>query len=117
MLLDQFRVLTTAGSQHNRVPGAIVQHRERITAACVSGDMALEIHLPQLVGRFALKALVLPWEPSSAAQAFVPSQDLSDRRGARNVAEALVLQDTPQLASSPAGVLVTHRKNERLDSR
>ena len=52
--------LVSAGADLQRIARMIVEHRERMTASRADGEVALEVHLPQLVGMRPLKASIRP---------------------------------------------------------
>ena len=97
----------------------IIQDRERMAApgARISErEVALEIHLPQQVGRFMLKALA--GSIGAAGRALnlptMAAQDGIDGAGMRQV---LLGQQRPQLATAPAGIKRMQGQHLRFELR
>jgi uracil-DNA glycosylase len=71
-----------AGADLEREARVIVQHRQRVAAALFQSKMALEVHLPQIVGSRVLEALeVAALTLARAVQQTMSADDLGDRRG------------------------------------
>jgi hypothetical protein len=116
MRLHRQRRLIGAGNQADRIPAAIVQHRQRMAAAARQPEMALEIHLPQLVR-------AAPLEPLERAvlgglrriQQAMPAQHLGHCRGRRHLRQPQITQPTRQLAPAPARMGLPQRDDLGLD--
>jgi hypothetical protein len=54
--LNRGLLLIGTGGQPHIVAGMVVEHAQRMTAPLAEREVALEIHLPELVGARALKA-------------------------------------------------------------
>src|ERR1700674_1736738 len=83
----------------------VVDHGQRMAAPAPSGEVALEVHLPELVGLLALEALIwtgmlrLPLlEPA------VPAQNLCDRARRRNNRLTIAPHHMGDLAPAPGVV-------------
>src|SRR5258705_9790401 len=95
----------------------VVEHGERMQPAGAQGDMALEVHLPQIVGGFVLEADegLCPAALQSELDP-VAAQDAGHRRG-RRCAETLASEHTRDLAPTPGRMRRTHPKGCRFDLR
>ena len=80
--LHGFGGLVGAGRQHDREARMVVEHGERMQPAGAQGDVALEVHLPQIVGGVVLEAdeglCAATLHPELDA---VATQDAGHRRG------------------------------------
>jgi len=55
MLLDGVALLIGARGDTHRKPRVIVQYRQWMATPLTQAEMALEVHLPEIVGRFMLE--------------------------------------------------------------
>src|SRR5262249_2967979 len=93
--------LVAAGPDRQRIAGMIVDHGQRMAAAAGYREVALEIHLPQLVGFGALEPLIRPGMlVAPLLEATVTPQDLGDCAQRRHVARA-ALHHPGDLARTP----------------
>ena len=56
-LLHHLSLLVTAGLQPQGKPRVIVQNSQRVAASSGKGEVAFEVHLPQVVGCLVFKSL------------------------------------------------------------
>jgi hypothetical protein len=114
-------LLRAAGLQPQSIARMIVDHGQRMTAAAADGEVALEIHLPELIGRTALKALTCAGMLlSSLLQLAVPAQNLRDRTRRRHLSSAAAMQNMCDLTPTPtivAGLTNTQDSSLNLRSR
>jgi hypothetical protein len=106
------RPLVVAGPDRQGIARMVVQHREGMAAPRLHRKMALEIHLPQIVGLGVL--IARPFPRLTTARTFeqpVAPQDRRDRRGRGNKPDTIVEQNPPDLATTPHRMLRTHRQN------
>src|SRR3984893_14365688 len=96
-----FATLVGAGLKHQREPRMVVEHGQRMAAGAVEArEVALEVHLPQLVGDRALKALKGMRRRRSLIEQTMAAQDTGDS-ARRELGAALEQQPSGQLASAP----------------
>ena len=79
-LLHHLSLLVTAGLQPQGKPRVIVQNSQRVAASSGKGEVAFEVHLPQVVGCLVFKSLpgtVLG--PLGGVNAAMTTQDRRDR--------------------------------------
>ena len=86
------------------------------TAPVRQRRVALEVHLPEQIGRRLLKTLVRRSTALGRNHPAMPAQDLVHRR-MRRTGNPLALQAAHDLARSPGRVFVAHRHNPLLDRR
>src|SRR5271168_5373686 len=90
--------LVGAGLEHQREARVIIEHGQRMAAGAVEGrEVALVIHLPQFVGRRALKALKGARRRRSLVEQTATAQDAGDS-ARRQLGAALDEQPSRQLA-------------------
>src|ERR1700674_289130 len=95
-------LLRAAGLHAQSVTGMVVDHGQRMAAPAPGGKIALEIHLPELVGLRALKTLIRTGMLGPPLlQLAVPAQNLGDRARRRNNLLAVALQHLGDLAPAP----------------
>src|SRR5271168_1517017 len=94
--------LVGAGLEHQREARVIVEHGQRMAAdrRANRGEVALEVHLPQFVGCWALKALKGARRRRSLVEQTVAAQDAGDSTR-RQLWAAFYNQPSRQLASAP----------------
>lgn len=107
-LLHGLRALIGASLKAQSEAGVIVQDSERVAAGLIGGEVAFEVHLPELIGSRVFEPLedsmlerLLGVHPS------VSQEDLVNRAGRRQTENTEVEQAPAQLASSPGRVLVS----------
>ncbi len=107
--------LVAARAQFQRITRMVVEDGQRMAASLAKREMALEIHLPQIVRPGVLEADMVPRLPGArAVQRAVASQDRGDRGGRRNIRHVPHLQDAPDLAATPGRILAPHPQHLRL---
>ncbi len=111
--------LVGAGGEAERVARMVVEHGQWMAAPGRGREMALEVHLPQLVRTVALEPA-----PRRVAgrrgrvQLVVAAQDLGDGTGARHRSMTEVVEPAPDLAPAPRLIACgAHREHRRLDRR
>ncbi len=111
--------LIGTGDQAEGVARVVVEDGQRMTAPGAAGPAALEVHLPQGVGRGMLEALpgARLAGPLRRIQLVVAAQDGRDRRGRRQRLDTLPSQQHAQLAAAPGGVLGAQGQHRLLDGR
>ena len=94
--------LVGAGLEHQREARVIVEHGQRMAAdGCANGgEVALEVHLPEFVGRRAFKALKGARRRRRPVEQTAAAQDAGDS-ARRQLWAALDNQPSRQLASAP----------------
>src|SRR5262245_35044042 len=109
-------LFVVTGSQTQRESRVIVQHRQWVTGhAVLQRTVSLEVHLPELVGRFLLEANVrLSRRARRLRHATVPAQDLVHRRYRRH-GLPVALQAMCNLARSPGRVGIAQSHDPLLD--
>ena len=131
-LFDRLVLLVGAGLKPNRKAGVVVYDRKRVAALSVNeGKVALEVHLPKLVGRLFLEALKRPVALLVLCLVGIEKPvALSDRlagRGGRNrlglegppVGVGLLAETCSNLATAPCRMPLAHladRLGDRLGS-
>ncbi len=118
-VLHRRGALVGAGGEAKRVARMVVEHGQRMAAHRRGREMALEIHLPQLVRPRPLEAPPrrVPDRPRPV-ELVVAAQDLGDGTGARHRRVIEILEPAPDLASTPRLVAGRpHREHRRLDRR
>ena len=113
---DRFPVLAPAGRYDNGEARMVVQHGQRVQPRAIGHrNMALEVHLPQVVGAPTSKrmkrlaaAAELP-EPGAAA-----AHNVRHRRG-RGRGKTLLLQSLADLAPAPGRMRLAHLQNRRFN--
>src|SRR5580658_1101903 len=108
-------LLIAAGFQPHRIARVIVKHGERMTASPDHREMALEIHLPQLVRGAPLeapeRARMLAFVP---LELVMPAQNLGDRARRRYRSIAIARHHLGDLAATPGVVAArSDAKNRR----
>ena len=94
----------------------IVEHGQRMAASGRYGEVALIVHLPQIVGRGPLEALEGPALLALAPiQPAMPAQDLGDRRDGRHLGVSQGRQAEGDLASTPCRMRTADRQDSGLD--
>jgi hypothetical protein len=85
----------------------VVQHRQWVAAAPAGeAEVALEVHLPEVVGAGALEAAAVARPAGAGAlQQPVAAQDGGDGAGGRDVGVPLGHEAGAELAPAPGGVL------------
>ncbi len=111
--------LVGAGGEAERVARMVVEHGQRMTAPGRGREVALEVHLPQLVRTVALEPAPRRVAGRRARlQLVVAAQDLGDGTGARHRRVIEILEPTSDLAAAPRLVACRpHREHRRLDRR
>src|SRR5215471_1510889 len=116
--LDRFGLLIRASLQTHDISGMVIQYCQRITPLLVIGSKPpLKIHLPELVGRFMLKA-----QPSLVFLRFrcidlsVALQNPMDCTVGRNRHLFLIDQYATDFSSTPAWMLFSYLQNLDFDS-
>jgi hypothetical protein len=95
----------------------IIQDRQRMTAAVIGQpDPALEVHLPEQVGRRLFEALMGLRSPRWGNNLAIPLQDLMDSRKSR-WDDPVIVQALENLAWSPGRVGIPHGQNLLLPRR
>src|ERR1700730_5658329 len=96
-----FATLVGAGLKHQREARMVVEHGQRMAAGAIEeGEVALEVHLPQLVGYRSLKALKGTRRRRSLIEQTMAAQDTADS-ARREFGAALEDQPSGHLASAP----------------
>src|ERR1700722_11886139 len=97
----------------------VVCDRQRMAATTVDRtEIALEIHLPQLVGRLSLKPLHgSTLERLLLLDAIMTMQNRRDRAGGRDCSAPQGHQAGPQLAASPRRMPIPQLQHLRFDCR
>src|SRR5579863_4630840 len=96
-----FAALVGAGLKHQREARMVVEHGQRMAAgAGEEREVALEVHLPELVGCCALEALKGTWRRHTLTEQTMAAQDSGDRTR-REFGPALAKQPSRELASAP----------------
>src|SRR4029077_20752479 len=112
MTAHSLRSLVGAGRQAEREAGVIVEHGQRMAASGRYGEVALVVHLPQIVGRGPLEALEGPALLALAPiQPAMPAQDLGDRRDGRHLGVSQGRQAEGDLASTPCRMRTADRQD------
>lgn len=91
--------------QHQQVAAVIIQYRQR-AGGCVPASRTFEIHLPQLIGRAALKSAGGLGMSVGVAHQIVAQQNAMD--GAAGKVHLLPRQQYLELARSPVGIAFAH---------
>src|SRR5437762_8411307 len=108
LLADSAVLLIGTGRKSQRIARMVVKHGERMTAAAADRKVALEIHLPQIIGCGPLEAPMRAGVFGAALlKLAVPAQDRRDRACRRHLAHAAVLQNLADLAAAPGVVALT----------
>src|ERR1700722_4726890 len=115
-LAHRLLLLVRASLKLQRKPGVIVDRRQRMTATTRQSKVTFEVHLPQFVGSFPLKA---DERPAMLALSFlelaVPAKDLGDGAQRRDVPKPHPLPPPCDLSRPPRVVVLgTDAKNLRL---
>ena len=114
--LDRRGPLVRAGLQAHGEPRVIVEHGQRVTAlARLHGEVALEVHLPEGIGRVVLEPLPgLALGGLLGVDLPVAPQDLRDRTGRGEPDVTQVEQASAQLAATPGRMLSSQGQNRLL---
>src|SRR5229473_313135 len=100
-------LLRAAGLYRQCIARMVVNHRQWMTASTSSGEVALEIHLPELVGVLAFEALIaLRMLARPLLQLAMPPQNLGDRARRWYNRSAIAHQNVRDLAPTPGIVAV-----------
>ena len=115
--LHGFRPFVVAGTQPDRVPRVIIEHRQRMTPPTASHrKVAFEIHLPQIVGSRVLKPLqVRCSRAGSLVELTMTTQNLRDRARHWNSDVLQILQPPTQLPTTPRRMLATQGQHALFD--
>ena len=104
-----------AGLQADREARMVVEQGQRVAARPADGEMALEVHLPKIVGGGVLEADKRAMRGRMpAVQPAVAAQDRGDRARARHLRGAQIQQPPAQLAPAPGRMRVAQRQHMRL---
>src|SRR5438552_7478268 len=110
-------LLIRTSFQSDRIARVIVKHGQRMQSALPHRYVALEVHLPQIIGPGMLKAHeVLLAAAEAADREAMPTQDGGDGRWRRRD-KAGTPQHRGDLAPTPGGMFAANGKNRRLDLR
>ena len=114
-LLHRVALFVGAGRQADGIARMIIDHRQGM-AAHLAGKPhpALEVHLPQKIGRGLLEALLRRDTARRRNDPGVPAQDRVHRRS-RRTAHPIALQTADDLAGSPGRMGIAHLKHPPLD--
>lgn len=104
-----------AGGETERIAGVVIEYGQGVTTATLERHMALEIHLPEVIGDRMLEAL-----PGAVLGALggvhppVAAQDRRDRARARHPVMAQGHEPRVQLASAPSRMLIAQGQHRML---
>ena len=117
VLLDSLPSLVPAGPDPQREPGVVVQDSQGMAAAAAAHrKVALEVHLPQVVGLIVLEALVgFVLGTLGRVDESVSSQDGRDRALGRHALVASILKHPGQHVTSLGGMLSAQVHDELLN--
>src|SRR5204863_7429238 len=100
-------LLRAARLDAQSVTRMVIDHGERMAAPARRGEVALEVHLPELVGVLALEPLKRAWMLCRPQiELAMPAQNLRDRARRRHNLRAIALHDTGDLPPAPRVVAV-----------
>lgn len=106
-LLDGLGTLIAARLESQSEAGVIVEDGERMTAGCIGSEVALEVHLPELIGSGVLEALETAMlDRLLRVDAAVAYEDLMDGAGRRHALRTRVEQASAQFASAPSRMAI-----------
>ncbi len=101
LLPDQLPARAPSLLQQQQITAVVVDHRQR-TGRRIPTLRALEVHLPQLVGTGAFKALSRYIVPVRRMDQIVPQQNAMNRAAGQY--HPLALQQNSQLARTPVRI-------------
>ncbi len=123
MALDSIDSLIRAGFQPNQKPRVVIQHgqpryrSQRMTAlAGADGEIAFEIHLPQVIGFIHLKVLIGRVLPGLVSrQQPMACQDIRHGAGGWNRLITPVFEPAFQFSTAPGGMQLSGFDNDLLN--
>jgi hypothetical protein len=100
-------LIPTASETHSEA-GMIIEDRQRITTSSrLERKIAFEVHLPEAIGRFVLKALPgFMLRRFLGIQTTVTPQDLRDRAGSRDPRKPLAQKNPADLTPTPGRMMI-----------
>ena len=115
-LPDGLGALVGARCEADEEAGAVVEDGEGVAADVAGGEVALEVHLPQVVRGVVLEADEGVRRTLGRGEASVAAQDAGDGAGGGEGRDALVLQRAADRAAAPRGVCVALAQDGLLDA-
>src|SRR6266487_2954295 len=114
--LHRFSAFVQTCLQHHRVTRVIIQNCQRMAAAFRTSNVSFEIHLPKVIRMLSLKSLKRRmFQSFKFINQSIPSQNLGDCAGCRNIANSMVLQKSSDFSTTPRTVLFAHLYDRLFD--